>query len=254
MVFISLAQTQLFLLAMTRVLALMGHIPVLGGQAIPVQVRIALGLLVTMMIIPWQPLSPTSEPMALSAFGIGILKELVIGTLAGYAIDLTFGAVQVAGELISLTGGFTASRILNPALGDASSPIDQLFGMFAILIFLVINGHHIFLVGLQSTFVLLPLNSPIPAQSFDTFALLTGRLLLVGVQMALPVMGALLLTDITLGLLARVAPQIQVFFLGLPLKVGIGILGTSIAISVVYPSLVDAIRKIAPRMLSLIGG
>ncbi|HEY9077913.1 MAG TPA: flagellar biosynthetic protein FliR [Anaerolineaceae bacterium] len=251
---ISFAQFQLFFMALTRILSIVIHIPVLAGPAVPTQVRIALGIILTLIMVPWQPVSSATEALPLITFAVGIFKELVIGTLAGFAIDLTFGAVQITGELVGLTGGFTASRILNPALGESTSVIDQLYTMVALLIFLALNGHHTFLAALNLSFQVIPTNGPLPATDLASFTQMTSRLIMIGIQMALPVMGALLLTDLTLGLLARVAPQIQVFFLGLPLKVGISLLGTSLALSIIIPVIVDLYKQMGFRFLGLLGG
>jgi flagellar biosynthesis protein FliR len=97
------------------------------------------------------------------------------------------------------------------------------------------------------------LNGPMPVITVDSLMQITTTLIVAGVQLALPVMGALLLTDIALGLLARVAPQIQVFFLGLPLKIGLSLAGMALLFTVIIPSLADIFRAIGPRSLQLLG-
>jgi flagellar biosynthetic protein FliR len=182
---------------------------------------------------------------------VAIGKELLIGTLVGFAAVLTFGAAQIAGETMGLSSGF-ASTGAQPGLGDTSSAIDQLFMMMAMLLFMVLNGHHIFLVALQHTFSLLPVSADLPSLDGQRLMSMTSQLILSGVQMALPVMGALLLTDITLGLLARVAPQVQVFFLGLPLKIGVALIVLSMTFATAAPMLSDLFKQMGPRMLELI--
>lgn len=251
---VSVAQTQLFFLALTRVLAILIHIPVLGGNSIPLQVRLAFGIVLALILVPWQqPLSAEVESMALLAFAMAIFREIIIGTLAGYAANLTFGAIQMAGELTSMATGFSSGRVLNPLIGEGGSSLDQLFTMTALLVFLVINGHHLFIMAIQQIFVLLPVNSPLPSFSAETLLTLTSQLIVIGIQLALPIYGAMLLTDITLGLLARVAPQVQVFFLGLPAKIGLGMMGFSLTLAIILPKLTDYMRSIGPWMLKLLG-
>lgn len=254
MVLISIAQAQFFFLALTRVLAVLSRLPVLGGQVIPSSVRISLGILLTLLLSPWQSITPETPALALFPFAFAILRELIIGLTAGLALDLTFGALQAAGELIGLGSGFAAGRYLNPLMGDSGSVLDQFFVMLAMLIFLVINGHHRVLAALAQMFEVLPLNASLKALPLDEILRTTSLLILNGIQIALPVFGALLLADLGLGLLARTAPQIQVFFLGLPLKVGAGLLVLGMSLAYTLPGLVALLEQIGPRMLSLLGG
>ena len=250
---VSIAQAQLFFLALTRVLAILIHVPVLAGQGVPNPVKIGLGVLLTMVIIPWEPLPPEAASLDTLAFGFAIARELLLGTLAGFAAALTFACLQVAGELMSTGSGFASARVLNPAMDFSGSPLDQFFLLFTTLIFLVINGHHTFLLGLQRTFELFPLNSPLPDFSLEVFARMTAQLITAGVQMALPVMGALLLTDLVLGLLSRVAPQVQVFFLGAPLKAGLGIFFLLVTLGVLLPAVSGLFERLGERMLLILG-
>jgi flagellar biosynthesis protein FliR len=250
---ISFAQAQLFVLAFARVVAIMIHIPFLGGQVVPNQVRIGLGVIFTVVLIPWQPLPASAEALDIVPLVASIAREIVIGTLAGYACNLTFSALQIAGELMGLGSGFGSSRVLNPAMNVSGSSYDQFFVVMATLLFLVIDGHHAIILAIQGTFKLIPLNSAMPAINLERLTQMTGTLITAGVQLALPVMGALLLTDISLGLLSRVAPQIQVFFLGLPIKIGLSLVGMALLFTVVIPSLTEIYHAVGPRSLLLLG-
>lgn len=251
---ISIAQAQMYVLALTRIMAILIQVPVLGGELIPNQVRIGLGLLLTAILIPWQPLPPEAEALPLFALFLAIAKELLIGTLAGFAAKLVFSVFQIAGEMMATATGFGAGRTLNPTLGDTSTAMDQLFVMTAMLLFLVIDGHHSFLAALQRTFVVLPINSSLPAFNANQLLSMTAQMIASGIQLSLPVVGALLLADIILGLLARVAPQVQVFFLGLPLKVGLGLFAMAMTLAVIFPAMRALLRDIGPRMLELLAG
>src|SRR5512138_1043918 len=103
---ISVAQAQLFFLAFTRIMAILIHVPVLGGQNIPNQVRIGLGFVLAIVLIPWQPLAEDAVTIGFIAYGISIGKQILIGTLIGYSADLAFGAIQIAGGAMGLGSGF----------------------------------------------------------------------------------------------------------------------------------------------------
>lgn len=246
---ISVPQAQLFFLAFTRIMAIIIHIPALGGQNIPNQVRIGLGLILAMVLIPWQPLPADAAEMGFIAYGIAIGKEILIGTLVGYAADLAFGAIQTAGAAMGLGSGFESSRIFNPAMGEAGSPYDQIFVMTAAMIFLMIDGHHLVLTALQRTFDLVPLNGPLPLDSLENVMTATSAFIVAGIHLALPVMTALILADLVLGLLARIAPQVQVYFLGLPVKVAAALLAMSLMFASALPYLSSLFETMTENML-----
>ncbi len=251
---ISVAQFQIFFLALTRILAIIIQVPVLGGAAIPNQVKVGAGFAFALVIVSWQPLQPQTESLPLFAFALAIGQELIVGTLAGFAATLVFGLLQIAGEMMGLASGFAAGRVINPALQMSGSSINNFFFIIAALYFILIDGHHEVLIGLQRTFVMIPVNGTLPEMSANRLLTLSGGLIMTGVQMSLPVMGALLLTDLTLGLLARVAPQIQVFFLGIPIKVGVGLLALLLTLSYIMPILNKMYKSTAMWMVELIGG
>jgi len=246
---ISVAQAQLFFLAFTRIMAIIIHVPVLGGQSVPTQVRIGLGLALALILIPWQPLPSDAAALGMFAFGLGIAKEILIGTLVGFAADLTFGAIQIAGAAMGVGSGFESSRIFNPALGDAGSAYDQIFVILTMMFFLTIDGHHLVLIAIQKTFTVIPVNGPLPLNGLDTLVMTTTQLIATGVHLALPVMAALVLTDMTLGLLARVTPQVQVYFLGLPVKVAVALLSLAILLAVLFPYLINLFQSMGKNML-----
>jgi flagellar biosynthesis protein FliR len=250
---ISIAQAQAFFLALTRVLAVTIHVPVFGGHLIPNPVKIGLGFLLTLTLIPWQILPPEAASLPTLAFGMAIGRELLIGTIAGFAAALTFGALQVAGEMMGLSSGFSSARLINPALDSSGSAIDHFFMMVATMFFLVMDGHHLVLIALQRGFEIVPIAAPLPSFSMERLIVLFAQLVGVGIRLSLPVLGALLLTDLTLGLLARVAPQMNVFFLGLPVKIAVGLIALGLSLPFLFPLLHELFEALLPRTLGLIG-
>lgn len=251
---ISVAQFQIFFLTLTRVLAIIVQVPVLGGNAVPNQVKIGLGFVLAMVVIPWQPLPPEAEALSLFPFAMAVGQEVIIGTLAGFVATLVFGVLQITGEMMGLVSGFSAGRVINPALNLSGSSINSFFVIVASLYFIIINGHHDILIALQRIFVILPVNSSLPELAADRLITLFAGLVTSGVQMALPVVGTLLLTDLTLGLLARVAPQIQVFFLGIPIKVGVGLMMLVLTLSYLLPMINNLYRSTSGWMIEMVGG
>ncbi|MBI9044032.1 MAG: flagellar biosynthetic protein FliR [Anaerolineaceae bacterium] len=250
---ISIAQVQIFLLALTRVLAILAQIPVLSGTGVPNQVKIALGILFTMVISPGQYLPVEAPTLSFIPLGMALLNELIIGLLAGFAINITFSAFQMAAKVMEIGSGFGSGQMFNPALGNVGSALDQLFVMISVMFFFASDGYHIFFIGLQRTFEIFPIMSGIPdftiVKVFSNFSIL----IFAAVQMALPVFAAIILADLTLGLLARVAPQIQVFFLGLPLKIWLGLIAMYLTIQIMLPIMESIFGSMGNRMLNILG-
>lgn len=229
------------------------HVPVIGGRLVPNVVKIGLGLLLTIALVPWQVDMREAPDLSTFSLAMAIGQELLIGTLAGFGAALTFGALQIAGDIIGQGGGFGAARALNPISGSTDSVTNQFFVLTATLLFLVSNSHHAFLIAVQRTFDFIPLNNIIPEFSVEPLISLTGTLFAIGIQLALPVLGTVMLTDLTLGLLARVAPQVHVFFLGMPLKVGITLIVLGIALGLLYPLIAGLFQSLGGRTLELLG-
>ena len=250
---ISIAQFQMFFLALTRVLAILVHVPVLAGPLVPNQIKIGLGVLLAMILVPWKTLPADAPSMATFVFSVAVGRELLIGTLAGYAAVLTFSMLHITGELMGMSAGFTSGRMFNPVLESSGSALDQVFIFAATLLFFILDGHHSFLLGLHRTFTALPINSPLPDFSLDILLRMTAELIMAGVQLALPILGALLLIDLALGLLNRVAPQVQVFFLGVPIKISLGLLSLALYFGALLPGIGNAFHELGFRLVRLLG-
>lgn len=132
------------------------------------------------------------------------------------------------------------------------TPMGQLFVVISTLFFMALNGHHIALVALQKSFSLVPVNTPLPSFSVEILLQTTAKIILIGIQMAFPIFAALLLADITLALISRVAPQVQVYFLGLPLKIGLSMIALGLTISVIFPILRDLFNNVGDRMINMV--
>lgn len=250
---IPIAHVLTYFLGLTRILAMIVHIPMIAGRLVPNLVKVGVGILLAITILPPATLEHVEMMNTFLELTIAIGREILIGSLVGFGATLTFGAVQITGEIIGLGSGFSAAHILNPIFGTSDTITNQFFGMVSGLLFLVINGHLLFLMAVRQTFDILPLNQPLPSLSLDRLIALAGDLITTGVHLALPVLAALLLTDITLGLLARLAPQIQVFFLGLPLKLSVTLISLALTLGFLFPALGDIFRTLGPRSLGLLG-
>jgi flagellar biosynthetic protein FliR len=238
-------------LAAVRILAAIGVNPLLGSARMPLQGRIGLGLFITLVLFP--PGSPGSnEPIAVGPSEIA--GELLVGLLAGFAVALIFATVQFAASLIGVQGGFGFGSTIDPHADLGQHTLEQFFGAFMLVIFLQINGHHLFLAGLYELFGVVPLGgATLSGGTIEQLTALTAGVFSAAVKMALPVIAALLLADLGLAVLSRVAPQLNLFAIGLPAKILIGLGALIVALPIILPRIEALIRTLPQGMLSLAG-
>ena len=242
-----------YLLAAIRVLGAIMFNPLLGSARVPIPGRIGIGLFATLVIFPVG--GPYEAPASVGP--LEVAAELMVGLLAGFAITLIFGSIQFMAGLIGVNSGFSFAQTLNPMFdggGGAGGVVETFIMAFALLVFVQINGHHLFLIGLMQLFELVPVGevTRLPG-SLDTLVALSSGLFSAGLKLALPVLAALLLADLALGLLARVAPQFNLFALEMPAKMLLGLTALALALPVIVPRLA-ALFRTAPSMMTAIAG
>ena len=235
-----------------RVLTVTMVTPVLSTGRYPAQVKIGLAFFLTWILFPMQP--RLDGPWEALAYGLAISRELLTGFLAGFASLMTFAALQMAGTFIGLQSGSRMASMLNPRLSDIvqvqGSALEQIYAMVVVLLFLVIGGHRLVILGIQKTFELLP-----PGQlalspfAFDRLTVLTGTMFNTALFIAMPVLGTQLLVSLALAIISRVVPEVPVIFLGAPLKVGVGAITLMLALPWMAAFIVEKLSRVIDDML-----
>jgi flagellar biosynthetic protein FliR len=211
-----------FLLVFMRVSGLMFTSPVFNLRSIPGLTKIGFSFLVAWSMYPQIPVqllgSFPSWPYFFQA-----ISQVAIGLLLGYILNLSVQAVYLAGQLMDMPMGFGMVNILDPQMGVQVPMMAQFYHLLAILVFLGVDGHHLLLAGLIRSFRFIPVGpvawgGPLLPAFLEAFA----WMFLVGVKIALPIVGAIFLTDFVLGIIARSVPQINVFIIGFPIKIAVG--------------------------------
>lgn len=214
----------LFIFPLARVLGLLAAAPVFNNAALPVRMRLIAGLAITLALAPALP-PPPALP-ASSWLGLVVLgQQMLIGILLGFALRITFAAVDVAGELIGLQMGLSFATFFDPTSGGQTPVMTEFLGLLTALIFLALNGHLLALGILAESFTLLPVSTaPINAAAFSSLLAWSATLFSMGVLLALPLITALLIANIALGVLARIAQQLNLFAVGFPVTLALGFL------------------------------
>lgn len=198
--------------------------PIFGSNYMPNQIKIAFSLILTLVFLP------VLSPEGLSDYHIMnvilfAFMELMVGIAIGMIANLVFSSIQIAGQLIDVQMGFAMARVMDPQYETQVPLIGQFKYILAIMIFLVINGHHLLIRSVYESYQLLPIGN-----IFDLGAggvalnELFSTVFVLAIQVSAPALGTLFLTNIALGVLARTVPQMNVFIIGFPVKIFVGFL------------------------------
>lgn len=226
---------QIFILALVfaRVAALMVTAPLFRGKNVPAMVKMGLSLLVALLLLPVLSL-PADLPLTIWELLSLLLREALVGLSMGFFVQLFFLAVGVAGQLIDTEMGFHMASVLDP-LSDSQMPlIGNLFSMLSMLLYLSLHGHLLLFRAIADSYQLLPLGTLDFITNVAAIINACTRLLALSVQIALPVIGASLFTSLMFGIMAKSVPQMNVFIVGMPLKIVI----LSIVLVVTLPGLI----------------
>lgn len=212
-----------FLLTLIRVSIILFFLPFFGAGFIPNQIKAMICLLLSFAIFPYVHLPAQYFPAHPLGIGLMILGESLLGLTLGLIVHVIFAAIQMGGELVGFQIGFSMINVVDPMLGTSESVIAHFVYMVSILTFLSLDGHLFLLKGLLDSFRLVAPGSlffsPLLVKDMLKFS---SQIFVLAIKIASPVMVALFLTDLALALISRAAPQINVLFVGFPLKIIIG--------------------------------
>lgn len=241
---IYVSQFILYFLIVVRLTSLIAVAPIFGHESVPPQLKIALGLFLALAFYPVA--SKDFNVIALSdfqllSFALLVIKEVMVGMLLGFAVSIIFYAALMAGEIIGFNMGLGFSQFFNPMLGQSTSFMGNFFYLISLLIFLVINGHHFLLQALQSSYSSVPVGGfSVNEFMYEELMKLSRTLFIVGVKISAPALVALFLSNVVLGILSRVVPQMNVFIVGFPLQIGVG----TVVLLIVSPLIVFVFKKL----------
>lgn len=221
---------------LARILAMIATSPIFGNKQVPVRVKIGLSVLLTIII------APTVE--GLPSVGVGsplglliIVQQIIIGVAMGFTMRLIFTAVEMAGEFAGLQMGLGFASFYDPVNASFTPIVAQLMGFLAILVFLALNGHLLLISGLAESFHTLPIGDMIQKKGIMEFANWGGSIFEFALQISLPVLAAMLITNLALGILTRAAPQLNLFAVGFPITLTIGFMVLALSMPYLSPML-----------------
>ncbi len=217
---IELSYIPTFLLVFARVLAFFITLPLFSYRTIPTMFKIGFSFFLSLVIVT------TMDNVSLQIdhlFFFLLIKEVMVGLLIGLIAYIIISAVQIAGGFIDFQMGFAVANVIDPQTGAQSPLIGQYFYIFALLFLLSVNGHYLLIDGIVNSYQFIPLDGFLTFNDlFSEFIIRTfNKMFLIAFQMSIPLVGCLFLVDVALGIIARTVPQLNVFVVGLPLKIAV---------------------------------
>lgn len=216
---INISSIPIFLLILVRVAAFFVTLPLFSYRTIPNQFKIGFAVFLALIMFY------TIDIGTVDIEGIYILllfKEAIVGLLIGLIAYIVVSAVQIAGGFVDFQMGFAIANVIDPQTGAQSPLTGQYFYIIALLFLLSVDGHHLLIDGIYFSYDFIPIDKVIPFhnEGIITFVIeVFNKMFLIAFQMAIPIVGCLFLVDVALGIIARSVPQLNVFVVGLPVKI-----------------------------------
>jgi flagellar biosynthesis protein FliR len=246
-----LSAVSVFVLSLARTSAWVGSSPLFSTRGIASVGRLALAIGLALVAVPIGIGGP-APPTDLYLFIAVLLGQIALGLLLGWITGLALAIFESAGAFLDLTSGFSMSSLLDPSTGNQNAVIGRIFSLAFVALFFVTDAHLAVVGGFVRSFEASPA-TVLPLLGSDSVAMAAislSDMMLVALEIAAPLLGALLLAEVALALMARFVPQANVFMIGLPLKMGlaIGLLGTTLVTFPVYA------ERIVDRIVQLMDG
>lgn len=214
---------------LTRVLGVMATAPIFSHNTIPNRIKLGVGIVFTLIMMPTLPPLPQFEVFSFQGLLI-LVQQLVIGLAIGFSMRLVFAAVDLAGQLIGMSMGLGFATFFDPQSQGQSTAVNQFLILLAMLIFLSLNGHLMIVTAMANSFITMPIAIGGSGVNPMKIALWGETIFSAGLLLALPVVAALLITNMALGILTRTAPQLNLFGIGFPITLSIGFLVLALAL------------------------
>ncbi len=250
---------KVFLLVLLRVSTLLFIMPIFGSRTIPMPLKASMSLMLALVLTPVVPVSPEALPR--NAVGMLLLAagEIFMAMTLALCLRMVFSGLQIAGQMVGIQMGLSVANVMDPQTGVQSVIVAQFAYMIALLLFLAAGGHHAILRVLYESFEILPPGQLVLSRSLYNIMMAMGKeMFILSIKLMAPVMGILLLSQVALGILAKLVPQINMLIVSFNLNVALGLFFFGLTLQFFWPvlgrSLDRAIRLMPLAIKAMAGG
>ncbi|GBE01037.1 flagellar biosynthesis protein FliR [bacterium BMS3Bbin06] len=205
-----------FVLVLIRLSMIMALLPVFGSKTLPPLFKIGLIVAISMALTPVVSVSYNGDDLLIT-----VIRELILSFVLALSVRFVFYAIDTAGQVISTTTGLAMANVFNPEIGQ-STEIARIYGIIAVLTFLSLNAHHYFIYAFIKSFELIPFGGANVREMLKVGIMLSGRIFIIALKLSAPFITVVMITNILMGILYKLIPQFNIFFVGYPIYISLG--------------------------------
>jgi len=251
-------EIKLFLFILIRVGVILFLLPFFNSRVIPVLTKAGLTLILTVILFPVSSSYAVTFPDTIRGMATLVMGELIIGMILGLLVQMFFEGVRMMGQLAGIETGFSIANVLDPQSGAQSSIMSNMAYLIALLLFLLLNGHHILLNAIKESFAIIqPGSVSLNRQVFNEIIKSSGDMFIIAVQISAPVIAAILFVQVAFGLITRLIPQMNIMVVAFPVQIvtGLFFFGVSLWVMLKFmESYVGGLERQLMNMMMLIKG
>lgn len=242
-----------FVMVLIRMSAFIVTMPIMGAENVPKHAKVLLSLILAMLVYPTLALQKSNLQDIEAAYIWVGLKEALMGVILGFISRLFFFALTISGEIVSISIGLSSEQLLNPTTGGRTTAIQQFQVFIGTLLFLSLNGHFHMISAIIKSFELIPLSlNGFQILSGHSVALIAQEIAWVGIKMSAPIMAALFLMNVVMGILGRAVPQINVLVTSLPVNALVGFFVVIITIPLLLVNMEEVSHMTAAKLFQVL--
>ncbi len=253
---LSPANIVIFVIIFTRISGMLFSMPLISTYPIPQQVKVWLCALVSFLLFPMVAASVNfTVPQSIPELGIYLLREFSVGYIIGFCASFLFAAVQIGGEFISIQIGISMSQVLDPTTGQQTQIISQMYSYLAAMVFVGLNAHQWLFAAIYKSFQSFP-----PGAEFMFTGDLVSQVLhlsssvfTIGISMILPIFCVMFVSEVLMGFMSKMMPQMNIFMVAIPLKIYVGIVLMLMFLSPTVTYLVTVTQNYLKGILNIFG-
>ena len=241
-----------FMLVLSRVAGIFAALPVFGGRRMPTTIKAVTVLMITLVCFPTLSVALPQVPPDAFTLALLLFSEVMIGLTLAFITQIIFAAVEFSGQIIGMQMGLTISSIIDPSQGTQTQIMSVVQTLFATLLFLSLNIHHLFIRAIMDSFRVIPLGGwHLSGELINFLVMRTADIFIIGIRLAAPVMVALLLTTVALGIMARAFPQMNIFMISMPLNIGLGLVILGMTLTIFFHVLEVSFGNLSAQIATL---
>ncbi len=254
----TLSQVLALIVILIRVGPLLFMMPVVGSDSVPTQIKALFSLMTSLVLLPVVPVNASMLPVTAIGFLVFVATEVAFSATLALFAHFIFAAVETAGQMVGIQMGMGMAGTMDPQNGSQTSPVGAYWHLVAILLFLAVDGHHIFFRTLVASFTWVPPGTLHLGQAtYEGMMRGAGEMFVLAVKVMAPASAVLFFMDVAMGIVAKTVPQIPVMIVGMPVKIAVGFIFVGMSLNLFLPLMIknfDTLGRLLPKLAMGMGG